>query len=147
MNQNTTTADKLITIVDGFSVSLSGFCLIHCLFGPLLVIFLPMVGTSMFTHELFHQLLLVLVVPASIFALGMGCHKHRSWTVAALGILGVSLLAFAAFFGHDMLGETGEEALTILGGLILATGHLKNYSQCRHDCHQPDGHHHHHDES
>ncbi len=142
MNTNTTTAGKLVGFVDGFSISLSGICLVHCLFGPLVVIFLPLMGTSFFTHELFHQMMLVLVVPASIFAMGMGCHKHRKWQVAALGVVGVLVLSFAAFYGHELLGEAAEEGLTILGGLILASGHFMNYSHCRSDCHQEDGHSH-----
>ena len=52
-----------------------------------------------------------------------------------LGIAGMLLLLFSAFWGHDLVGEWGERLLTVLGGITLAAGHVRNYRLCRQqDC-------------
>ena len=79
----------------------------------------------------FHIMLIWLVVPSSIIALTLGCKKHKDKTVFAGITLGLFLLVFTAFFGHDIMGEFGEKAATIVATIILAVSHFRNFSLCR----------------
>ena len=57
--------------------------------------------------------------------------------VALLGFTGLTVLVIAASLGHDGLGETGERAATLVGSILIALGHLRNFSLCRRmDCEQ-----------
>ena len=41
--------------------------------------------------NIFHGLLMWLILPTSILALGLGCRRHKDQFVIGLGILGLSL--------------------------------------------------------
>ncbi|NBP74157.1 MAG: MerC domain-containing protein [Alphaproteobacteria bacterium] len=121
--------------LDKFAVSTSAICAIHCLCLPFLLVVFPALGASIFGQEFFHVLLLWLVIPLSAVALTMGCQKHKSWVVALLGLAGLSVLVAAALLGHEGLGEGGERAATLVGAVLIASGHLRNYILCRRvDC-------------
>ena len=66
-----------IAVLDRFSIGFSTLCLLHCLAVPVLVSVLPVFATFAFADERFHLALVVLVVPTSIVALGLGCRLHR----------------------------------------------------------------------
>ena len=106
-------------------------CTIHCLFLPVILVVFPALGATLFGEELFHVLLLWLVIPLSVIALSLGCRRHKDRLVAAIGLVGLTFLVVAASLGHDFLGETNERILTIIGAAVIAMGHLRNYSLCR----------------
>lgn len=54
----------------------------------------------------------------------LGCRRHKD---------GLSLLMLAASQVHDWFGEWGERLVTVLGGRIMAVGHVRNYRLCRSD--------------
>lgn len=117
--------------LDKFAVSTSAICAVHCAFLPIALSLFPALGTSVFGQESFHVLLLWLVIPLSFVALTMGCRKHKSWSVALLGLAGLTFLVAAASLGHDTLGEIGERVVTLIGATMIALGHLRNYRLCR----------------
>ena len=84
------------------------------------------------------------MVPTSVLALGWGWRRHRSPLVLGLGLVGMVLMSFAAFGRElDNLSASGERWFTVIGALLLALGHLRNY-QLRHAGHdhtQPHSHH------
>ncbi|NRA53717.1 MAG: MerC domain-containing protein [Gammaproteobacteria bacterium] len=118
-------------ISDKAAISLSLLCTVHCLALPLIAVFLPSIAVLPLADEAFHLWLLVAVVPVSAYALTLGCKKHQRYRVVATGVIGLSTLVAAALFGHDMLGETGEKALTVVGTIIIAFGHIWNYRLCK----------------
>ena len=120
-----------ISLLDKLAVSTSTFCAIHCLCLPIFLGFFPALGTTLFGEELFHVLLLWLVIPLSLVALSLGCRRHRDVPVAAIGLAGLTSLILAATFGHSALGERGEQALTLIGAAMIALAHLRNYKLCR----------------
>ena len=122
-------------ITDFLAISLSGLCLVHCLLFPLITIFLPAVSGSFLEGEIFHKFLLIFILPTSILALFLGCKKHRKRNFFFIGGIGLFFLVFAAFLGHELLGEVGEKVLTTLGGLIIAYAHWKNFQSCKKDEH------------
>lgn len=117
--------------LDKLAVSTSALCAIHCLSLPLLLGFLPALGTTIFGQESFHTTLLWLVIPLSLVALSLGCRKHKDLRVLLIGLAGLVVLIAAAVMGHDLLSETGERVMTLIGASAIAAGHLRNYSLCR----------------
>ena len=122
---------RITPSLDKLAVSTAGVCAVHCMFLPLIVGFFPAVGATFFGEEAFHQMLLWLVIPLSLFALFLGCRQHKSWLVAALGAIGMAVLVMAAILGHDGLGESGERIATLIGSCFIAAGHVRNFTLCR----------------
>ncbi|MGB0998444.1 MAG: MerC domain-containing protein [Pseudomonadales bacterium] len=120
-----------IAVLDRFSIGFSTLCLLHCLAVPVLVSVLPVFATFAFADERFHLALVVLVVPTSIVALGLGCRLHRSRRIPVFGLGGILLLVAAAAAGGQRLGEFGETALTVLGACVVALAHWLNFRACR----------------
>lgn len=117
--------------LDRAAIGLSLLCAIHCLILPVVAILAPTSISLMLTDEAFHQGLLWGIIPISIFALYMGCAKHKSFRIFFCTISGLLILCLAGYLGHDYLGEIGEKMLTVLGGTIVAFGHVSNYQLCR----------------
>lgn len=127
-------------LYDVIAISLSGICAIHCLLTPIALIIFPIMGLTVLTHTLFHKLMFFLILPTSLIAFFLGCRQHKDSRVIMLGIIGFAVLFFAAFWGHSVLGTSNERIITIIGGTIMATGHVRNFRLCRQtSC----GHHHH----
>jgi hypothetical protein len=121
--------------LDKLAVILSGVCMLHCLTLPVLLTAAPITGGFWLEEQTFHLIMLAGILPISLIALTIGCRQHKDLATIVLGVLGLGILAFTAFFGHDLFGVTGERLVTSLGGLILACAHIQNYRICRHnDC-------------
>ncbi|MBT3888839.1 MAG: MerC domain-containing protein, partial [Nitrosomonadaceae bacterium] len=56
-------------VTDKFAIGLSLICAIHCLALPLLLIILPSMIALQLDNEIFHTLIIITVLPVSIFAL------------------------------------------------------------------------------
>ncbi|GAB3674102.1 MerC domain-containing protein [Salinisphaera aquimarina] len=117
--------------LDKTAVALSGLCLVHCLLLPLFIAVFPILGFTVVSHETFHQLILLLVIPTTVIALGMGYRRHHSRVVATLGLAGVAALVVAAFAVHELGTEALERGVTVAGGLLLAAAHLRNFRLTR----------------
>ena len=98
---------------------------------PVLLGVFPALGVSIFGNEKFHEMLLWAVVPMTAISLFIGCKKHKSFSIAALGILGLIVLITTAILGHDGLSESTERILTLCGASIIAIAHIRNFRQCR----------------
>lgn len=120
-----------MAFLDRFAMMLSGICMIHCLVTPLLVALLPILGIALLSDREFHWLLLVLVLPASIWALASGCRRHRRFTIAVIGVTGLVILVSIGIAGHQIFGEDGERFVTSIGSATVAIAHLMNYRQLR----------------
>ena len=122
-------------LADKAAITLSFICTIHCLALPLAVVLLPALAVLNLEDEASHLWMLAAVVPTSLYALTMGCKKHKDYSVMPFGIIGLVILVAVPFLGHDLLGESGESISTTIGGLIIAGGHLINHRLCRRsDC-------------
>ena len=122
-------------ILDMVGISLSLACAIHCAFMPIAMILFPILTSSLMADEIFHQLMLLVILPTSGLSFLCGCKRHKKMFVALFATTGFLLLVFAAFWGHDLLGETGEKMLTVAGGFLMACAHFQNYRLCRyHRC-------------
>lgn len=117
--------------LDGLAVLLSGTCMLHCLALPLLVTLFPIVQGSLLEERHFHILMLFLILPTSTIALTVGCRKHKDKVTMILGAAGLVVLGVTAMFGHSLFGFSGERIITTLGGLLLASAHIRNFLKCR----------------
>ena len=124
---------NLQTTSDKAAITLSILCVIHCLFLPLLVVLLPSMIALPMQEEVFHIWMVVAVVPISTYALTMGCKKHKRYIMLLIGAVGLLILSFVAFFGHDLLGEQLEKVFTVIGAIIIVIAHIWNYRLCQQD--------------
>ncbi|MCH2175006.1 MAG: MerC domain-containing protein [Lentisphaeria bacterium] len=134
-------------LLDIFAVSMSLLCAIHCLITPILVGLLPLLATTIWIHQEFHLWMLSLVVPTTALSVFMGCRKHKDRYVAALGILGLlALISIALYEVFNAAGDThicpscaGQQSIefgpvlwvNLIGGVLLASSHIRNFLLCR----------------
>lgn len=115
--------------LDGVAVGLSALCLVHCLALPLIVAGLPFL--AQFADGHLHAQMLVVVLPLSVVALGLGYRHHRNLRIPSAGLVGMVLLAVGALVAHDNWGLMADRAFTIAGALVLAAAHFYNSIQTR----------------
>lgn len=123
------------SIADTIAIGGSIACALHCLALPLAILLLPSLAALPIADESFHYGMLAWILPTSVFALSIGCRRHRDFGVFGLGVFGLALLIGAAVFGHTLLGAGGEMAMTLAGAGVIGMSHLRNMSRCRdRDC-------------
>jgi len=131
---------------DKFAIFLSATCAIHCLLTPILIIFLPIVGSSFFAHADFHLWMLYLVIPTTAIAIFFGCRKHKDKLVITLSALGLLIVTASTIYQYSLQTDSGAciictsggHSLTnpivlvnILAGAFLISAHIRNYKLCR----------------
>ena len=122
-------------IGDVVVILLSNMCLVHCLALPILTVTIPSFLSIYLDEDAFHLWMLVFVVPISLLTLMMGCRRHKQSSILSVGVAGLLGLIWVALFGHDLLPESGEKLLTVIGSSLIAFAHVLNYRACRRlDC-------------
>ena len=124
---------------DKLSITLSLACMIHCLLMPSFLILTSGFLALSIDNELIHRVFLIIVLPVSLYALITGYQNHKILSYLYSGISGLWLLFFAVFFGEGVFGEFTEKSLTLIGSIIVATSHFKNYKACKElacECHE-----------
>ena len=107
--------------------------MLHCLALPLLVGALPILMPFVEGH--LHAQMLIVVVPLSVIAIGIGFSGHRSLRVVVCAIVGLCLLLIGATIAHGYLGIVADRVFTITGAIALAVAHLFNGLLARqHSC-------------
>ena len=107
--------------IDRVAIGLSGLCLVHCLASAILVAMLASAG-GMLLNPIVHEIGIVFAIGLGMVALGRGVLQHGFMMPAAVGGLGLGVMAGALSLPHD-----GAEVLyTIVGVAILALGHDLN---------------------
>lgn len=122
---------NLTAMADKTAVSLSLLCALHCLAMPVAVVLLPTLAGLAIAEEGFHLWMVFAVIPVSIYALTMGCKKHKRYQLLVIGGIGLAIVLAAALLGHDLLGEMWEKVLTVIGVNVIAVGHIWNYRLCQ----------------
>jgi len=129
MDRSTSDSDGLL---DRAAIALSGLCVLHCLAMPLVLLVLPFLGGL--TAEHFHLQMLVVVVPVSTIAMGLGFRRHRSVAVMIAGGVGLAFLIVGGTWMHNEIGIVADRATTIAGSLLLASAHFYNSRLSRTRC-------------
>lgn len=113
-------------LFDGLAIGASFLCLAHCLLLPLALLLLPMLAAFLALPEAFHAWVFALAVPTSLVALRTGWRHHGERGPALLAGAGLLLLGAGLFLAPTHAMETG---LTVVGSLLLALGHVRNWRQ------------------
>lgn len=113
-------------VLDAAAAALSSLCLLHCLLLPLGLGLAPaLLGLSSLHGPVWlHWALLLLAAPVSILALKRGHDLHGDSSPWKLAALGFGLMAAGAL-AHE--SGPAEQALTVLGGLVVALAHWRNW--------------------
>lgn len=111
-------------LLDGFAVTASLLCLVHCLLLPMLLIALPVLATMMVVPEAFHAVAFAVALPTSILAMASGRARHGRHRPAMLAAAGLVLLGLGAF---AIEAETVERIVTSIGAVTLAVAHALNW--------------------
>ena len=120
---------------DKASITLSLACMIHCLLMPSFLVLTSGFFALSIDNEFIHKAFLIIVLPVSLYALITGYRNHKILSYFYLGTSGLWILIFAVFFGEGVFGELAEKSLTLLGSIIVASAHYKNYKACNElDC-------------
>ncbi|MEO0982371.1 MAG: MerC domain-containing protein [Pseudomonadota bacterium] len=106
--------------LDVSAVSLSGFCLVHCLALPLAAAFLPAAG-ALAEAEWLHRAFVIAALPISLAAMARSRNMRGAAGFMLAAGVGLALLIAGAFVEalHDF-----ETPLTVAGALLLASAHL-----------------------
>lgn len=108
--------------LDRLAIGLSGLCVVHCLGTALIVGMMSAAGGAL-VSPLFHEVGLIVAIMLGAVALGRGILTHGYVMPAAMGSLGLGVMAGALSL-HD---HGGSEAMwTMIGVGLLAFGHDLN---------------------
>jgi hypothetical protein len=129
MEKNGTISARTIADVAGCAGSVA--CATHCLIVPISLVFGPIGPISMIEDEVFHSVLLWVLIPAAFVAFRIGCLDHKDKWVLILGLAGVFSLTSAFTFLHEPLGETGERWVATVASALLIAAHVRNFRLCR----------------
>lgn len=108
--------------LDRIAIAVSGMCVAHC-FGTAVLLGMLASAGGIFDNPLFHEVGLVLAIILGAVALGHGAIVHGFMMPAAVGALGLGIMAGALTLDHGWQ----ESAYTLLGVAILALGHDLNH--------------------
>jgi hypothetical protein len=107
--------------IDRIAIGLSGLCLVHCLASAVFVAVLASAG-GILLSPVIHEVGLLVAIGLGVLALGRGILEHGFMMPAAVGGLGLGVMAGALSLPHD----GAEMMYTIVGVAILALGHDLN---------------------
>ncbi|MEM1055400.1 MAG: MerC domain-containing protein [Bacteroidota bacterium] len=107
--------------LDAAGIALSALCILHCLA-------IPLIATGALAWAASESIHIGLTVALALIVLLVAIpsyQRHRRLAVPVLLVGGVALLVAGLTIGEAM-GETAEILLTVLGSVVLITGHVLN---------------------
>lgn len=107
---------------DRIAIGISGLCAVHCLATAVLVALAASAG-GLLLSPIIHEVGLVIAIGLGALALGRGVLQHGYMMPAAIGALGLGVMAGAISLPHYGSGET---LFTLIGVGLLALGHDLN---------------------
>lgn len=106
--------------LDKAAIALSGLCLVHCV-GTALLVGLLAVGGALLKPEI-HEVGLMIAISLAALGLGRGMLRHGYMLPAAVGGLGLGIMAGALAVPHG----PQEMLSTIFGVAVVALAHDLN---------------------
>ena len=107
--------------IDRLAIGLSGLCVVHCVATAVLLTVLASVG-GLLVDPVFHEVGLMIALLLGVIGLGRGILIHGFMLPAAIGSLGLGMMAGTLTLDHG----TVEVLYSVAGVLILALGHDLN---------------------
>lgn len=109
---------------DRLGISTSLICVVHCLLTPVVVLFLPLVGSNLVEHRWFHEVIVAIVVPVAIWALWNGYKIHKHPTMFVYAAFGFLFIGVSMALGHDH--DSIQTGFMVAAGLLLSYAHYLN---------------------
>ena len=122
---------SLRAAVDWLGIAASTACAVHCGLVPVLLVSGSVLPASLLGGEFFHLAMVWLIVPVAVFAFVIGCWQHKDRWVLGLGFAGITGIVLSATMLHDVAGEAGERAGTLVSAALLILAHYRNFRLCR----------------
>lgn len=107
--------------IDRLAIGVSGLCVVHCVATAVLLTILASAG-GLFVDPIFHEVGLAIALVLGVVGLGRGVMIHGFMLPAAIGSLGLGMMAGTLTLQHGGI----EVGYSIAGVLILALGHDLN---------------------
>jgi hypothetical protein len=107
--------------IDRLGICVSGLCLVHCIASAVAVAMLASAG-GVLLDPVVHEVGLVVALLLGVFGLGRGIFEHGFMMPAAVGSLGLGMMAGALTIEHG----ASSTIYAVVGVLILALGHDLN---------------------
>lgn len=112
--------------LDGFAIALSALCLAHCLASAILLAMFSSIAGP-FMHESVHEIGLAVAVVLGAVALGRGRRLHGRRLPLWIGSAGLVVMTIGIILPH----HGGEIVATMIGVVLLASGHFMNQRAAR----------------
>lgn len=98
---------------DILGVTASISCAIHCAVMPIAIGYLPAFATDFLADESFHQWMVLICLMLAIAAFIPGWRRHRRLLPSVVGVIGLSVIATAAFAVPDTCCSEGQASVGI----------------------------------
>lgn len=99
----------------------SWLCMVHCLAGPIMLVFgITTTGLFFFDEEMVHKVLLLPIVFFAMWSIPRGFRKHKIVMPLVCAVLGI-ICFMAGLMIHDY-----ETTLTVVASCMLIFAHLYN---------------------
>jgi hypothetical protein len=110
--------------MDRFAIMLSGLCLVHCLFIPVIILLAPAFSSIVLgTETTVHWIFLAFAVPTSLWALLRGFKKRRRTAALVAGMVGLLVMALGV---SHLFDSAWEVPLTVVGVSLVVVAHVMN---------------------
>jgi hypothetical protein len=113
--------------LDRLAVAVSGLCAAHCLLTAVVLGLLSSAG-GFLSNPMIHETGLFIAIILGAVALGSGAIAHGFMMPAAIGALGLGIMAGALSLPHG----SEEGIYTVIGVMVLALGHDLNHRAGHH---------------
>lgn len=113
--------------LDKLGVTATSLCALHCIFLPVLLPILPLLGLSVVAEEAFEHLVLAASMVVGFIAIFSGFHRyHRKlYPFYSLALGGF------VYANKGILGETYEPLIVTIGAVLIIFAHILNIRLCR----------------
>ena len=116
---------------DRLGIYASALCVVHCLLTPVLLSLSAVAAHFLPSEEHTHRALAVGIALIGSFAVFRGLRKHRRRIVVWLMLVGLMLIAVAAFFGDSLPHHWIEVFITMCGSTCMIAAHRLNHTFCK----------------
>lgn len=114
------------SLLDRAGICVSAVCLLQCLVLSVAIVLAPMMSLGIFGSDLFHRILLGVILPVGVGAFWLGYRAHRSLVLFLMGLIGLGLVLAAAVLEATVLSPLAASVLTAIGGVTLIVSHWMN---------------------
>lgn len=113
-------------VLDKAAIGVSLLCVVHCLSIPFIIALGPALNLWFWGSEGFHLALLVVVIPLSLVAFGLGYRYHKNKKMLKPGLAGLAIVTLAAILEMIWIGPATAAIITSTGGVLLIAAHFMN---------------------